>query len=90
MDLADTEQIFTVIVAAATFVTFWALWTAFALQPPIEAQVHHPSQSWPMPGKKLVQGHPVPGDRLGATEQQVAGIPERVVKDRDHPFLKRR
>ena len=39
MDLADTEQIFTVIVAAATFVTFWALWTAFALQPPIEARL---------------------------------------------------
>ena len=39
MDLADAEQIFTVIVAAATFVTFWALWTAFALQPPIEARL---------------------------------------------------
>ena len=39
MDLADTEQIFTVIVAAATFVTFWALWTAFALPPPIEARL---------------------------------------------------
>jgi tight adherence protein C len=39
MDLADTEQIFTVIVAAAAFVTFWALWTAFALQPPIEARL---------------------------------------------------
>ena len=39
MDLADTEQIFTVMVAAATFVTFWALWTAFALQPPIEARL---------------------------------------------------
>jgi tight adherence protein C len=39
MDLADTDQIFTVIVAAATFVTFWALWTAFALQPPIEARL---------------------------------------------------
>jgi len=39
MDLADTDQIFSVIVAAATFVTFWALWTAFALQPPIEARL---------------------------------------------------
>jgi tight adherence protein C len=39
MDLVDAEQIFTVIVAAAAFVTFWALWTAFALQPPIEARL---------------------------------------------------
>jgi tight adherence protein C len=39
MDLADPEQLFTVIVAAATFVTFWAGWTAFAWQPPIEARL---------------------------------------------------
>jgi tight adherence protein C len=39
MDLADPEQLFTVIVAAATFVTFWAVWTAFAWQPPIEARL---------------------------------------------------
>jgi tight adherence protein C len=37
MDLA--EQIFTVVVAAAAFVTFWALWTALAWQPPIEARL---------------------------------------------------
>jgi tight adherence protein C len=39
MDPADPEQLFTVIVAAATFVTFWAVWTAFAWQPPIEARL---------------------------------------------------
>jgi tight adherence protein C len=39
MDLADPEQLFTAIVAVATFVTFWALWTAFAWQPPIEARL---------------------------------------------------
>jgi tight adherence protein C len=39
MDLADPEQLFTVIVATATFVTFWAVWTAFAWQPPIEARL---------------------------------------------------
>jgi tight adherence protein C len=39
MDIADPEQLFTVIVAAATFVTFWAVWTAFAWQPPIEARL---------------------------------------------------
>jgi tight adherence protein C len=39
MDLADPEQLFTVIVAAATFVTFWAVWTALAWQPPIEARL---------------------------------------------------
>ena len=39
MDLADPEKIFTVMVAAATFVTFWAIWTAFTWQPPIEARL---------------------------------------------------
>ena len=39
MDLADTELIFTVVVAAATFMTFWALWSAFAVQPPIEGRL---------------------------------------------------
>jgi tight adherence protein C len=39
MDLADPDQLFTAIVAVATFVTFWALWTAFAWQPPIEARL---------------------------------------------------
>ena len=39
MDFADPEQLFTVMVAAATFVTFWAVWTAFAWQPPIEARL---------------------------------------------------
>ena len=33
------EKIFTVIVAAATFVAFWAIWTAFTWQPPIEARL---------------------------------------------------
>ncbi len=33
------SKIFTVIVAAATFVTFWAVWTAFTWQPPIEARL---------------------------------------------------
>jgi tight adherence protein C len=39
MDLADTELIFTVVVVAATFTTFWALWSAFAVQPPIEGRL---------------------------------------------------
>ena len=39
MDLAGTEQIFTAVVAAATFVTFWALWSAFAVPPPIEGRL---------------------------------------------------
>ena len=39
MDLADTEQIFTAIVAVATFVTLWALWTALASQPAIEGRL---------------------------------------------------
>ncbi|HTG20469.1 MAG TPA: type II secretion system F family protein [Reyranella sp.] len=39
MDLADTELVFTVVVAAATFMTFWALWSAFAVQPPIEGRL---------------------------------------------------
>ena len=39
MDFADTELIFTVVVAAATFMTFWALWSAFAVQPPIEGRL---------------------------------------------------
>jgi tight adherence protein C len=39
MDLADTELIFTVVVAAATFMTFWALWSTFAVQPPIEGRL---------------------------------------------------
>ena len=44
MDLADTELIFTVVVVAATFTTFWALWSAFAVQPPIEGRPE-PTQS---------------------------------------------
>ena len=39
MDLAGTEQIFTAVVAAATLVTFWALWSAFAVPPPIEGRL---------------------------------------------------
>ena len=37
--LPTPSKIFTVIVAAATFVTFWAIWTAFTWQPPIEARL---------------------------------------------------
>src|SRR4029077_58358 len=39
MDLAGAEQIFTAVSAAAAFVTFWALWSAFAVQPPIEGRL---------------------------------------------------
>ena len=39
MDLASTEKSFTVMVAAATFVAFWATWLAFTWEPPIEARL---------------------------------------------------
>ncbi len=39
MDLVDSEKSFTVVVAIATFVAFWALCTAFVWQPPIEARL---------------------------------------------------
>ena len=35
MDPADTELIFTVVVAVAGFVTFWSLWTALARRPAV-------------------------------------------------------
>ena len=39
MDPADTELIFTVVVAVAAFMTFWSLWTALARRPAIEARL---------------------------------------------------
>ena len=39
MDLASTEKSFVVMVAAATFVAFWATWLAITWQPPIEARL---------------------------------------------------
>jgi len=39
MDLVDSEKSFTIVVAIATFVAFWALCTAFVWQPPIEARL---------------------------------------------------
>ncbi len=39
MDLASTEKSFVVVVAAATFVVFWATWLAVTWEPPIEARL---------------------------------------------------
>jgi tight adherence protein C len=39
MDLASAEKSFTVMVAAATFVAFWATWLAITWEPPIEARL---------------------------------------------------
>src|SRR6266545_3097859 len=39
MDLASTEKSFVVMVAAATFVVFWATWLAITWEPPIEARL---------------------------------------------------
>src|SRR5258708_33709451 len=39
MDFVDSEKSFTIVVAIATFVVFWALCTAFVWQPPIEARL---------------------------------------------------
>jgi tight adherence protein C len=39
MDLASTEKSFVVMVAAATFVAFWATWLAITWEPPIEARL---------------------------------------------------
>ena len=39
MDLASTEKSFVVMVAAATFVAFWAIWLALTWEPPIEARL---------------------------------------------------
>ena len=39
MDPADTELIFTAVVAVAAFVTFWSLWTALARRPAIEGRL---------------------------------------------------
>jgi tight adherence protein C len=39
MDLASAEKSFVVMVAAATFVAFWATWLAITWQPPIEARL---------------------------------------------------
>ncbi|MBY0319873.1 MAG: type II secretion system F family protein [Reyranella sp.] len=39
MDLASTEKSFVVMVAAATFVAFWAIWLAITWEPPIEARL---------------------------------------------------
>ena len=43
MDLATTEKSFTVMVAAATFVAFWATWLAITWEPPIEARLQGPA-----------------------------------------------
>jgi tight adherence protein C len=40
MDLVESEKSFAIVVAIATFVAFWALWTALVWQPPIEARLH--------------------------------------------------
>ncbi|HTR85374.1 MAG TPA: type II secretion system F family protein [Reyranella sp.] len=39
MDLVASEKNFTMMVAAATFLAFWALWVAVTWQPPIEARL---------------------------------------------------
>jgi len=39
MDLASAEKSFVVMVAAATFVVFWATWLAITWEPPIEARL---------------------------------------------------
>ena len=39
MDLATAEKSFVVMVAAATFVAFWATWLAITWKPPIEARL---------------------------------------------------
>ena len=39
MDLASTEKSLVVMVAAATFVAFWAIWVAVTWEPPIEARL---------------------------------------------------
>src|SRR6187402_2959627 len=39
MDLASTEKSFVIMVAAATFVAFWATWLAITWEPPIEARL---------------------------------------------------
>jgi tight adherence protein C len=39
MDLASTEKSFVLIVAAATFVVFWATWHAITWEPPIEPRL---------------------------------------------------
>ncbi|HYR65359.1 MAG TPA: type II secretion system F family protein [Reyranella sp.] len=39
MDLVDSEKSFTIVVAIATFVAFWAVCTALVWQPPIEARL---------------------------------------------------
>jgi tight adherence protein C len=38
-DLLASEKNFTIIVAVAAFLTFWALWTALTWRPPIEARL---------------------------------------------------
>ena len=39
MDLVASEKNFTIIVAVAAFVTFWAFWVALTWKPPIEARL---------------------------------------------------
>ena len=39
MDLVASEKNFTIIVAVAAFVTFWAVWVALTWKPPIEARL---------------------------------------------------
>jgi tight adherence protein C len=39
MDLVASEKAFVVVVAAATFVAFWAVWMALTWRPPIEARL---------------------------------------------------
>lgn len=39
MDFAASEKNFAILVAAAAFVIFWAVWTALTWQPPVEARL---------------------------------------------------
>ena len=40
MDLVASEKNFTLIVACAAFVAFWAIWVALTWKPPIEGRLH--------------------------------------------------
>src|SRR5471032_3548365 len=39
MDFAASEKNFSILVAVAAFIVFWAVWTALTWQPPIEARL---------------------------------------------------
>src|SRR5688572_15258400 len=39
LDLLASEKNFTILIAAATFVVFWAVWTALTWSPPIESRL---------------------------------------------------